>query len=145
MRFFVGALSTLSPIRKKKNLSLREKTQMSTDEAVTTQLYDIAKEWIDGHEKPGPANIITFATALMLAAQKLVGKGRGKFKKDLVLTIMARIVEDEVQFTTKADKLAVLGLLETLVPPAIDAIVGAGKELFSAENMSKCASCFGCK
>ncbi len=118
---------------------------MSTDDALANQLHATAKDWIDGHEKPGPANIIAFATALMLAAQKLVGKGRGQYKKDLVLTIMARVIEDEVQFTTEADKIAVLGLLETLVPPAIDAIVGAGKELFSPENMSKCASCFGCK
>ena len=120
-------------------------TRMSTDDALANQLHATAKDWIDGHEKPGPANIIAFATALMLAAQKLVGKGRGQYKKDLVLTIMARVIEDEVQFTTEADKIAVLGLLETLVPPAIDAIVGAGKELFSPENMSKCASCFGCK
>ena len=117
---------------------------MSTEDPAASQLYTIAKDWLKGNEKPGPANIITFATVLMCATQKLVGKGRGQYKKDLVLTIMARVLNEEVEFSSEADKLAAVGLVETLVPPAIDAIIDAGKELFTAENISKCASCFGC-
>ena len=116
----------------------------TTEDPAVTQLYGIAQDWIKGHEQPGPANLVVFATALMCAAQRLV-KGRGSYKKTVVLTVLARAIENEVEFSSEADKQAVLGLVETMVPPAIDAIVNVGEQLFNPENVVAVCACLGCK
>ena len=44
------------------------------NDPIAQQLYTTARGWIEGQEKVGPANIITFATMLMVAVQKLAQK-----------------------------------------------------------------------
>jgi hypothetical protein len=117
----------------------------NSNDPIVSQLYAIAKEWVEGHEKPGPANIIAFATALMCAVQKIANGKGGSYKRTIVLTIMAEVIENEVEFATELDKKAVLGLVETMVPPAIDAIVNVGQQLFNPENVAAACSCLGCK
>ena len=116
----------------------------TTEDPAVNQLYAIAEDWLKGHEQPGPANLVAFAAALMCAAQRLV-KGKGSYKKTVVLTVMARAIESEVEFASDADRQAVLGLVETMVPPAIDAIVGIGEQLFNPENIAAACACLGCK
>lgn len=118
-------------------------SDVNAEDPIVTQLYAIAQGWVKDHEDLGPANIIAFATALMCAAQKLV-KGKGSYKKTVVLTIMTRVIESEVEFSNEADKQAVLGLVETMVPPSIDAIVSVGQQLINPENVAAACSCFGC-
>jgi len=118
-------------------------SDVDAEDPFVAQLYTIAQDWIKDHEDPGPANLITFATALMCAAQKLVN-GKGSYKKTVVLTIMVRVIENEVEFSNDVDKQAVLDLVGTMVPPAIDAIVAVGQQLFNPENMAVACSCFGC-
>jgi hypothetical protein len=116
----------------------------TTEDPAVTQLYAIAQDWIKNHEKPGPANLIVFATTLMCAAQRLV-RGNGSYKKTVVLTVLARAIDNEVEFASKADEQAVLDLVATMVPPAIDAIVNVGEQLFNPENVVAVCTCLGCK
>ena len=101
-------------------------TAATPDDAIMSHLYDVAQSWLSGHEEPGPANIIAFATVLMAAAQRL--KADGPAKKAAVLAIMKKIVS-EFEYKTPEDKAAVLLLVDTLVPPAIDEIKNVATQL----------------
>ena len=123
---------------------MSDPTSTTSEDPIVTQLYATAQDWLKGHEQPSPSNLIAFAAALMCAVQKLAA-GRGSYKKTIVLTVMARAIEHEVEFATEADKQVVLGLVDTMVPPAIDAIVGVGKQLFNPETLAACCKCLGRK
>ena len=105
------------------------------NDPIAQQLYTTARGWIRGQEKVGPANIITFATMLMVAVQKLA-KGRGVYKKELVLTVMREAIDKDVPFENDGDKQAVLQLVDTVVPAAIDGIKDIGAQLVT--NPPKC-------
>ena len=108
------------------------------NDPIAQQLYTTARGWIRGQEKVGPANIITFATMLMVAVQKLA-KGRGVYKKELVLTVMRESINKDIPFENDADKQAVLQLVDTVVPAAIDGIKDIGSQLVT--NPPNCFPC----
>lgn len=108
------------------------------NDPIAQQLYTTARGWVRGQEKVGPANVITFATMLMVAVQKLA-KGRGVYKKELVLTVMREAIDKDVPFENDGDKQAVLQLVDTVVPAAIDGIKDIGAQL--ATNPPNCFPC----
>ena len=106
------------------------------NDPVATQLYT-TENWVTEKETIKPSNIIAFATMLMIAVQRLA-KGRGPYKKQLVLTIMRKVIENDAPFQDDADRQAVLGLLESVVPPAIDGIKDVGAQLITSVQGAKC-------
>tara|TARA_Y100001970_G_C14147235_1_gene810566 strand:+ start:114 stop:464 length:351 start_codon:yes stop_codon:yes gene_type:complete len=108
------------------------------NDPIAQQLYTTARGWIRGQTTVGPANIMSFATMLMIAVQKLA-KGRGVYKKELVLTVMRAAIENDVPFDNDEDKQAVLQLVDTVVPAAIDGIKDIGTQL-----MTNPPNCFPC-
>ena len=83
------------------------------------QLYDVAKKWIKGEELSA-VTLIPLATELMAIAQKKTTRGNGARKKQAVLTVITRVIED---FVAADKQQEILNLVNTLLPPAIDAIV----------------------
>lgn len=109
-----------------------------SSDPIAQQLYTTARGWVRGQTAVGPANIIAFATMLMVAVQKLA-RGRGVYKKELVITVMREAIERDVPFDTEEDRQSVLQLVETIVPPAIDGIKQIGGQLLA--NPPKCGPC----
>lgn len=118
---------------------------MSLDHSdpVVMRIYNIAQSWVNQNEKPGPANIVAFATSLMVSIQRLV-TGRGAYKKQVVLTVLRKVIADEVEFDSEADKKTVLTLVDTLVPPAIDVIVDIATSNAMKKQCKACVRRFPC-
>lgn len=96
---------------------------MSND-PVADELYTVAKMWIVNNEVPQASNLIAFASMLMTQAQTLVaGRNRGLYKKQLVLGILRRIVDNDIPFENDESKQQFVQLVNVLVPPAIDTLV----------------------
>ena len=99
------------------------------NDPIAQQLYTTARGWVRG-KTVGPANVISFATMLMIAVQKLA-KGRGVYKKELVITVMREAIQKDVPFDTEEDRQSVLQLVDTIVPAAIDGIKDIGAQLIA--------------
>ena len=91
----------------------------STDEKINV-VYTHAKAWVVDNESPSFTNIIALATNLMTIVQRVYGKGKGEEKKAVVLNVLCRIIKEDVD---EEKKETMLNVANTLVPPAIDAIV----------------------
>lgn len=112
------------------------------DDPLVVAVYQQAKQWVVDGGPVGPATIISFATYLMCVVQKSAAKGSGPYKKKVVLTVIRRVVA-EIDFASEADRAAVVQLVNTLVPPAIDAIKEAGTNLAAQlpTTQTKCPCC----
>ena len=121
--------------------------QPTQNDPAVEQLYNIAQTW--SQSSPSPATIVPFTVALMKAAQGIVlEKGRGPYKKQLVVTVLRLILERETDLTS-SDRAALMLALETIVPPTIDVAVGiASGEIDLEKQANKCAkvwkACFPC-
>lgn len=93
--------------------------QVVVADNLENKLYDVAKKWIQGEELSA-VTLIPLATELMAVAQKKTSKGHGARKKQAVITVITRIIED---FVAEDKQQEILTLVNTLLPPAIDAIV----------------------
>ena len=90
----------------------------------TVKLYDIARVWAAGN-KIDAASIITFATTLVRAIQQIVLKsGDGSRKKQIVLTVLRLTIQNDAKRLSESDRQMILGLVDTVVPVAIDTIIG---------------------
>ena len=69
--------------------------QVVVADNLENQLYDVAKKWIKGEELSA-VTLIPLATELMAVAQKKTTKGNGARKKQAVITVITRIIEDFV-------------------------------------------------
>ena len=87
---------------------------------ISDKLYDIAKQWIQNNDSLNTATLIPFATHLMAAVQKLSGPNSGLAKKEAVMNVTKRIINDTVE---EGSKETLLKLSESLLGPAIDAII----------------------
>ena len=61
------------------------------------------------------------------------------YKKELVLTVMRESINKDIPFENDADKQAVLQLVDTVVPAAIDGIKDIGSQLVT--NPPNCFPC----
>ena len=96
---------------------------MSSDDNVEI-LYNIAKIWINNNNF-NPSTIIPFVTTLIRCTQKLVSeKAKGPYKKELVLTILKKVIENDITFENDSDKIQVLVIVENTIPIFIDTSVG---------------------
>lgn len=88
------------------------------------KLYEIGKVFAAGTEITA-ASIITFCTTLITAVQELVQeKGQGKRKKEMVLSVLRLVIENDVNTLSPDDKQTVLAILDTTVPVFIDTAIG---------------------
>jgi len=119
------------------------------DDPIVVNIYTLAREWTVGNNVT-PSNIINFITYVMTSTQKLVTeKGNGQYKKRVVMTVLRKIVKNDIEFSGEEDKQVVSSLVETLAPSAIDTVVGIatgkidlGKHARQAANIWK--ACFPC-
>lgn len=89
----------------------------------TDQLYETSKEWLTKSNTDGitAANLIPLATHLMTAVQNMAAPGNGAKKKTAVIHVVNRLIEDTIK--EKGDKTKLLLTANTILPPAIDAII----------------------
>ncbi len=121
-------------------------TATTTTDPVVEALYDTAKGWIDENGAPSIANVIEFASMLVLHVQKLtMGPRRGEYKKAAVVTVIRRVAESDVHFDNDENRALFLRVVGTVVPPAIDTMVMLAKTSGfkkSWNNMlEKCCKC----
>jgi len=121
--------------------------QPTETDPVVEQLYKIAKNWTGS--TPTPATVVPFTISLMTAVQSIVTeRGRGPYKKTVVLTVLRLIVENETSMA-EDDRAALMLALNTTVPAAIDVAVGIASGEINLEKHAARASrlwkaCFPC-
>ena len=119
------------------------------DDPIVVNIYTLAREWTVGNNIT-PTNLINFITYVMTSTQKFVTeKGNGQYKKRVVMTVLRKIVKNDVEFINESDKQVVESLVETLAPAAIDTVIGIatgkidiGKQAQQVANVWK--ACFPC-
>ena len=89
-------------------------------ESLSDQLYDSANAWVEHNDQLDATTIIPLATHLMAAAQKFSAPGNGLAKKNAVISVVKRLIEDKAPAEKKETLLA---LVDSILSPAIDAIV----------------------
>jgi hypothetical protein len=87
---------------------------------LSDQLYDSAKEWMAHNNEMDATTIIPLATHLMSAAQKMSAPGNGLEKKNAVINVVKRLINDTV---SEDKRNTLLTLVDSILSPAIDAIV----------------------
>ena len=92
---------------------------------VIDDLFNIGQQWLKTNELT-PATVVAFATSLMIAVQTML-RGKGQEKKEIVIRVLKKCIT--LHNLPEEDRLALLGLCDTLVRVSIDAIKGA-KDLF---------------
>lgn len=119
------------------------------DDPIVVNIYTLAREWTVGNNIT-PTNLINFITYVMTSTQKFVTeKGNGQYKKRVVMTVLRKIVKNDIEFINESDKQVVESLVETLAPAAIDTVIGIatgkidiGKQAQQVANIWK--ACFPC-
>ena len=119
------------------------------DDPIVVNIYTLAREWTVGNNIT-PTNLINFITYVMTSTQKFVTeKGNGQYKKRVVMTVLRKIVKNDIEFINESDKQLVENLVETLAPAAIDTVIGIatgkidiGKQAQQVANVWK--ACFPC-
>jgi len=99
-------------------------TPSEADDPKIARLYALAKGWATQH-KVSAASVVTFTTYLISAVEQLVTEGHaGAYKKLVVMTVLRRVVANDIPFADAEDKAALLGVVELVVPRLIDTIIG---------------------
>ncbi len=105
-----------------------------------SRLYDEIEAMIDG-KKIDATSIISVATLLMKTVEKYTDVN-GIQKKEIVLAVLRKIVEEKVD--DQDEKKNILFLIETTVPPVIDALVSVDKGQLKIKIQKGCKSLFPC-
>lgn len=87
------------------------------------KLYKLAKNWIENNSEINFSNISNFTIQLMKFVQNIIkNKNNGDYKKNLVLNVLRKIMDEMELEKNKADL-----LLETIIPNLIDQIVSVSR------------------
>lgn len=108
-------------------------------------LYHIAKGWASNRSVDA-GTIILFATSLIASVENLITEAHaGPYKKQVLLTVLRLVLENDVQWSSEAAKATVVGLLETTIPIVIDTTIGIAKGEIDIGKIFKRFSpcCFG--
>ena len=98
-----------------------------SNDPVVAQVYDQCKSWASG-ASPTISTVTAFVMQLMAVTQRAVAeKGKGPYKKKVVLTVLRKILENDVGWSSEADRQTILSLVETTVPSIIDASVSVAR------------------
>jgi len=113
----------------------------SQDEIIL--VYNQIKQWVDNTDKPDASNIIVLVTLLIKCVENIAKDKSGSYKKDLVLKVLRKVI-NESNLEPDA-KMTLLVLVETTIPTIIDTLISvANNELDLGKiktSMSKCL-CF---
>lgn len=102
------------------------------------KVYEQAKEWISNEENLTATNVMDFVTFLMPIVQKItIGKKRGEYKKQLVMNIITKVIENDAKFESDEDKRLVLKVVENTVPVSIDLLVAVATGKIDIKNKVK--------
>ena len=97
-----------------------------SNDPVVAQVYAQCKSWASG-ASPTISTVTAFVMQLMAVTQRAVAeKGKGPYKK-VVLTVLRKILENDVELFSDADRQTILSLVETTVPSIIDASVSVAR------------------
>ena len=110
------------------------------------KIYEIAKKWISEHDELNPETIIELVTDLIPATQRVIkGSKKGSYKKEIVLTVMGKILDNDVTFSTPEQEQLVRTILEHTVPKTIDVLVmvATGKKNIGKKVKNCFKICFG--
>lgn len=118
---------------------------LTTDDPVVAQVYEQCKFWSEG-ESPSISSITPFVMQLISVTQSIVTeKGKGAYKKQVVLTVLRKILENDVQFGSEDDERTIMMILETTVPGIIDTAVGiATGEIDLAKHAQQIGAACNC-
>lgn len=109
------------------------------------QLYHIAKGWASSRGVDA-GTIILFATSLIASVEDLITEAHaGPYKKQVLLTVLRLVLENDVKWSSEAAKATVIGLLETTIPIVINTTIGIAKGEIDIGKIFKRFSpcCFG--
>ena len=107
-------------------------------------VYNQLKAWVEGSQELDASSMVILVTQVIGLIQKEVPEhGKGAYKKDMALTVIKLIIQDSPLDATA--KMSLNILLETTVPPMIDAMISIAKQNIDLGKAKKSlASCFGC-
>ena len=136
-------------VQKNKRQSLRKKMSVSENDPIVAQVYEQSKSWAEG-DPPSIASVVSFVTQLITTVQSMVTeKAKGPYKKQVVLTVLRKILENDVQWGSEADEATIMRMLETTVPSIIDTAVGIATGEIDLEKRARkigriWKACFPC-
>ena len=89
--------------------------------------------------------MITFVTYLISSVESIVREAHaGEFKKSLIMTVLHKVVEHDIPFSSQDDKDAVLAVIDFAVPVFIDTAIGIAKgEIDIGKIFVSCSACCG--
>lgn len=108
------------------------------DDRVTTLVYASAKKWLTGNSLDARSTI-RLTVFLIPLIQKLVQEtGRGPYKKIVLLTVIRKIIADDVTWRTKREKEDMLLLVDLTLPSVIDTTIGVATGTIDLQKKSFC-------
>ena len=111
----------------------------SQDEIVL--VYNQIKDWVDKTDKPDASNIIVLVTLLIKCVENVAADKAGAYKKNLVLTVLTKVI-NESKLEPDA-KLALMVLVQTTIPIMIDTMIGIANEKIDLGKIkTKLSKCF---
>ena len=118
----------------------------NSNDPVVAQVYTQCKAWASG-DPPTISSVTAFVMQLMAVTQQAVAeKGKGPYKKRVVLTVLRKILENDVRWGSEADKQTILTLVETTVPSIIDTSVSVARGEYDLAKQVQAVkqACCGC-
>lgn len=116
---------------------------MTTQQDEIIQVYNQIKEWVDNTEKPDASNIIVLVILLIKCVEKVAKDKEGSYKKDLVLKVLTKVI-NESKLESDA-KIALLVMVQTTIPVMIDTMISiANKEIDLVKVKTAFSKCFCC-
>lgn len=106
-------------------------------------IYNHLKTWVDGTQELNSGSIVVLVTQVIsLVQQEIPEHGRGSYKKHVAMSVIKQIVHDsDVDESTKQ---TLTFLIDTTVPPMIDAMVSIARQEIDLHKLKKnlMTSCF---
>ena len=118
-------------------------------QADVAQIHAQVRNWF-GNGVPGAAELLNAAVRLMPLVQRAVrGPGRGAYKKQLLIGVVERMLEQDVTWESDEQKGYVLALSAQVLPAAVDTAAGIATGQIDVGKAAKHAArlwqqCFPC-
>lgn len=122
-------------------------TMMTEDDVATAAVYDQCRGWFRNEESVTAGSMIRFTLYVMTVAQRVVEeRNAGPYKKRVVLTVMRRVLDRDIDWGTPEQEAAIVAMMESTVPTLIDTSVAVAKgEVDLAKRGARVwKACFPC-
>ena len=96
----------------------------------SSDLYKAGKLWVKV-TRPNPSNVIFLTIHLIKEVQKnLKDPAMGVYKKELVISVLKEIINNEVKFDDDIQREAIIFIIDETMPAMIDMMIGIAKGEF---------------